>query len=222
MARPVDQYTLDGKYIQTFPSAVAAAQALNIKRSNISASITGRTNVKTAGGFRWARHGEALIMHEVAYHTNRRSVEQYNLQGELVKTFVNTREAATAMNVKRDNIHHSIRLQRQHQGFFYMCTENRYQVPPVPKRGRPCKKKPAPTKPVKLGRNGKPVEQYNAKGELVATFISLKEASLVSGNTNNYLSNRIQGQKKCWQGCYWMYAENRFQIPLQTHTEAVS
>jgi methyltransferase-like protein len=49
--KPVDQYSLDGKYIQTFESLLKASESSNVKVCSISLAASGKT--KTSGGFIW-------------------------------------------------------------------------------------------------------------------------------------------------------------------------
>jgi hypothetical protein len=49
--KPVDQYSLDGKYIQTFESITKAAENAKLHQSSISQAISGKT--KSSGGFIW-------------------------------------------------------------------------------------------------------------------------------------------------------------------------
>jgi hypothetical protein len=51
--RPVEQYTLDGEYIKTFPSIIEAADAVGISRALIGNVCAQRTHQKSAGGYRW-------------------------------------------------------------------------------------------------------------------------------------------------------------------------
>ena len=48
----VEQYTLDGEYIQTFDSAKKASEKLGINHSNICSCC--RDERKTAGGYKWS------------------------------------------------------------------------------------------------------------------------------------------------------------------------
>jgi hypothetical protein len=50
-SKPVKQYGLDGKYIQTFPSIKLAAQAVGLHSASIIDTLKGRQH--TGGGFRW-------------------------------------------------------------------------------------------------------------------------------------------------------------------------
>ena len=49
--KSIEQYSLDGKYIQTFESLLKASESLNIKVCSISMAASGKT--KTSGGFIW-------------------------------------------------------------------------------------------------------------------------------------------------------------------------
>lgn len=49
--KPVNQYDLEGNYIQTFPSIALAALATGQRRQNISSCIKGRCG--RAGQYRW-------------------------------------------------------------------------------------------------------------------------------------------------------------------------
>ena len=52
-SKPIDQLSLDGKFIRTFKSAKVAGEELNINRSGISNAIRKGT---TSGGYRWRHH----------------------------------------------------------------------------------------------------------------------------------------------------------------------
>lgn len=49
----VNQYTMKGKFIKTYPSVAEAARATGIARSNISTCCAGR--LRSAGGYKWKR-----------------------------------------------------------------------------------------------------------------------------------------------------------------------
>jgi hypothetical protein len=49
----VNQMSIDGKLIATFPTAREAAKQLSIKAPSISACALGYKGCKTAGGYRW-------------------------------------------------------------------------------------------------------------------------------------------------------------------------
>lgn len=50
----VDQFSLEGTYINTFDSYSKAAEEINMSKSTIGACCNGKQ--KEAGGFLWCRH----------------------------------------------------------------------------------------------------------------------------------------------------------------------
>lgn len=56
--KPVDQYTLDGEYVNTYKSSAHASQETGISDSGICAVLHGR--YKTSGGFYWTYHSDDL------------------------------------------------------------------------------------------------------------------------------------------------------------------
>lgn len=53
-AKPVNQYTLDGVFVQTYPSALAAARAIGLgSSSHIGDCCNKKNGVKSSGGYYW-------------------------------------------------------------------------------------------------------------------------------------------------------------------------
>jgi hypothetical protein len=50
-SKPVKQFSLDGEYIQTFPSVKVAAQAIGLHPTSVIDTLKGRRH--TSGGFKW-------------------------------------------------------------------------------------------------------------------------------------------------------------------------
>ena len=109
--RAVNQYTLDGEYVKTFLTIKDAADSCGIK------SVSAITNVcngraKTSGGYIWkyaeidkinkiTKNAKALEKEKVV---RGQPVAQYDLQGNLIKVFINRQEAAKAVNGKPKGI----------------------------------------------------------------------------------------------------------------------
>lgn len=51
LSKPVEQWTIDGKYVKTYPSTMEVERCLGIAHTNVSACCTGK--MKTAGHFIW-------------------------------------------------------------------------------------------------------------------------------------------------------------------------
>lgn len=52
-SKRIDQLTLDGEYIRTFPSTMEIERQLGIPHSNISVVCKGKGPLYTAGGYKW-------------------------------------------------------------------------------------------------------------------------------------------------------------------------
>ena len=57
--RPVEQYTIDGKYVKTFETASKAAKAMYGFPSNIRKALSGE--LKTAYGYKWRYAKSAIV-----------------------------------------------------------------------------------------------------------------------------------------------------------------
>lgn len=53
LSKSVDQLTLDGEYIMTFPSTMEVERQLNIPHSQVSNVCKSKRHHNTAGGFKW-------------------------------------------------------------------------------------------------------------------------------------------------------------------------
>lgn len=100
--KPVHQYTLQGDYVNSYPSASEAARAIKVDEKSISSALNGK--YKSSHGFQWRfqnddREVTKLTEDEVFI---RKGVNQYTLEGEFVAHFPIMTLAYKSLN-KRDN-----------------------------------------------------------------------------------------------------------------------
>ena len=57
--RPIEQYTIDGKYVKTFDTTSKAAKAMYGFPSNIRKALSGE--LKTAYGYKWRYAKSAIV-----------------------------------------------------------------------------------------------------------------------------------------------------------------
>lgn len=57
--RPIEQYTIDGKYVKTFETTSKAAKAMYGFPSNIRKALSGE--LKTAYGYKWRYAKSAIV-----------------------------------------------------------------------------------------------------------------------------------------------------------------
>ncbi len=121
---PVEQYTLDGVYIKTWPSPKAAADYYGLTATTIKDARRGR--IRKAAGFQWKyppeyrEEKEEMIKANNAKHLidpvnyklplrgkdnpNARAVNQYDLDGNFVRTWGTITEASKAVGAEMGNI----------------------------------------------------------------------------------------------------------------------
>lgn len=101
--KAIDQYTIDGKFIQTFKSLADAAYKVTgdaRKSSGICDAIVGNQN--TAYGYRWCKHGSRLIIQEKERKERKCSVYDiwiYDKKHNKIKLST-SREIAEFYNIK--------------------------------------------------------------------------------------------------------------------------
>jgi plasmid maintenance system antidote protein VapI len=105
----VSQYDMAGKFVATHESITAAAKALGITSSAISAVIRRNQGLLTAGGFIWRLgRGKSTIpvkrIHQAIRATKGAPVSQYDLDGNKINTYYNITQAAKAVSVDRKAI----------------------------------------------------------------------------------------------------------------------
>lgn len=100
ICKPVDQYDLDGNYIKTWPSASEIQKCLNIKSSNITMVCKGYKNRKSAGGFMW-KYSDSANPKPVYLNESHigKPVDQFDLQGNYIKTWPNCKTASKQLNI---------------------------------------------------------------------------------------------------------------------------
>lgn len=107
-AKPIVQLDSNYKLIKEFSCAVYAENELNIFVSNINAVCLGKG--KSAGGYvfmfknDYEEQKESLLNKSIEIHKHSRSVNQFNLNGELVKTFESIRQATKELSIDKSSI----------------------------------------------------------------------------------------------------------------------
>lgn len=106
-ARAIEQYTLDGQYIKTFPSAQDAADELNIDYTTIKKCASDKDRCKSAGGYIWIHSDEQDKQKALKHRLNKgceKLVAQYTLDGKHIRDFASVKEAMSFLNMKSNHI----------------------------------------------------------------------------------------------------------------------
>lgn len=103
--KAVEQYSLDGKLIATYPSAHQAGEVTGIPYASICHCCKGE--IKTTGLFLWkyADSDKKITSLTVQDVINRgRAVNQYSLDGEFIKQYASLKEASLETGINKSSI----------------------------------------------------------------------------------------------------------------------
>ena len=122
--KTIRQYTLDGRYIQSFKGAKDAAKATNLKYSQNINAVCERKQM-TAGGFIWRYEDDCTDVEDfvkknkiklIGFSTKNTKVLQYSLDGVLVKSYRNSKEVIEAG------------LAKNHSDVVYACIGKKHSM----------------------------------------------------------------------------------------------
>jgi DNA-directed RNA polymerase subunit RPC12/RpoP len=103
MSKPVVQFDLNGNFIKKYPSIQFAQRELKI--SHIWDCIIGRR--KSAGGYQWRYLDDCDNVNHVCYEQSgkpKKSINQYDMNINLIKTWNSINEAARELNINKSGI----------------------------------------------------------------------------------------------------------------------
>lgn len=102
LCKIVAQYSIQGEFIRTFDSLTNAAESANTTITNISKCVNGAH--KQAGGYVWRDYVCELIPANELPVPKCRAVEQYDSNGNFIKTYPSLKEAALALGVSPEAV----------------------------------------------------------------------------------------------------------------------
>lgn len=188
LKKKVSQYGLDGKFIRYWDSIAEAAIALKIDASNISMCINGR--YKYSGDYQWKLYSEDTSNIE-AVNAKERTIYQFDLQGNLLKVWKSSADAAVMFPNKSAarsliwQVCNDERKTRQAYGYYwsFKC-KFEYKVP------------------IKTTA----VAKYNDAGEFLESYTSIKDAAIANDikSPANIIA-AIKGTQKRCGGFRWRY-----------------
>ena len=103
----VSQFTLDGKFIQTFFSAQDAAEKVNVDASNIRKNCNAQTT--NSAGYLWQWGDSQIFSRDINESTRKktRAIAQYDKNGILINTFQSIADGARAVKGNYINIYNN-------------------------------------------------------------------------------------------------------------------
>lgn len=174
----VSRYSLSGQLLETYKNTSVAAKAMNTNTSNIHVATKNDGRSVTACGYLWRPGDEpqidmAALLKKKWYHASplaakQHTVAQYDLQGNLVDTHINTLTAAKAVGVHQNGIRDVIKGRGMTYGGFIWS--------------KTIKKKIAVNPRITAKLAG--VAQYDMDGRWMRSFKNCYEASRLTGIDN--------------------------------------
>ena len=192
-ARKINQYDLSGHYMKTWKSIADATKAYGTFNSRV---FSGGYAGKTCFGYQWRYADEVDGTNDIdpvhfAYEDTKR-VKQYSLDGVLIKTWKQSREAAQNLHISQGNIIACCLGNRDKASNFmwrYAENESRYYIEPYRDK-----------------RNRK-VEQFDKLGNHIRSYESIKEAALITGVAKTGITGVCKGINKTAGGYIWRYSD---------------
>lgn len=195
--RVISRYSLSGQLLETYPNAKVAAAAMDSDQTYISRAARENNAVFTACGYIWRRgaaaeidvrpllkkdwHGPSPIAAKI--HT----VGQYDLEGNLVDTHVNTKEAAKAVGVHYNGIRDVIKGRGMTYGGFIWSKTIKKKIPVNPR----------------ITEKIAGVSQYDMDGRWVRSFKNCYEAARLTGIDNGHIHHALNGDVLNAGGYLW-------------------
>lgn len=190
--RPVYQYDLNGKYINSFKSISDASIKINVAPPNISRILS--KEGKTCGGFQWSDikydNIDAVFKNYGKLDTY---IAQYNLSGQLLKIFKTTREVANYLNTSIHSFISMLNGTGFALGFFWKRFDKNEKPPKVINTCIP-----------KMYRR---IGQYDKHGNLLRIFNTTKEIVNEFNNraVSSYINRVCKGERNHYKGFKYKY-----------------
>lgn len=189
--KPVNQYSLDGTFIQSFSSVTQAKEITGI--GHIDQCCRGER--KTAGGFQWTYIQDCNDVEIIAQEIKNqpRKVVQYDMQGNYIQTFSSISEASQITKINSTGIIKVCQNNGYSAGGFRWTYEGENLISTVPKTGS---KKQVMQKDIQTN-------------EVINIFESASSAARALGRTSSSsISDACKGRLKTAYGYKWEFVNN--------------
>ncbi len=209
IGKPVTQYSLEGKKLKVYPTIEAAARDTGLTAANIQKNVNGHN--KTAGGYIWKFSSvdeKGKLEPLLKKYTTRKplpgkKVIQYSMDGKKLVVYSSISAAAKACDMNVSNISFALDKSTLSAGGYVWRTKGNIY------RGALAK--------VSRTNEGKPVTQYDMKGNKIRTYGSTRQAQHETGIASGSISAVARGKLKSSGGYIWLYDSNAKRIDVEKH-----
>lgn len=184
----VRQYSLDGMFLKEYNSATEASKLTGAPQSSIIRVC--KKNGKTAGGFQWRYANENLYtIPPVVIKNQQQKIYQLDKNRNILNTFNSLEEAARITSIDKTGICRACKENTQAEGYWWSY-QDKYDQAFLTKK-----------KQIK----GKSVSQYSTQGKFIQSYISITEASQITGINKGNIGSCVTGARKTAGGYIWKY-----------------
>ncbi len=192
----ISRYSLKGQFLESYRSVSDAAKAMQTARTNITRALEPDTGA-TACGYMW-RYGDEIeidmkaLLKKKHYSggsplaVQQHKIGQYDLEGNLVNTYIDTKAAGKAVGVHYQGIRKVINGRAWTYGGFIWRRSMKKKIVVAPR-----------IKDIKFG-----ISQYDLNGRWMRSFKSGLEASRITGIGNDNISRAINDENTITAGGY--------------------
>lgn len=188
-SKPVEQYDLNGQFINVYPSAREASRKTDINYSSICACARGE--ISSIKGFQWKYVNSEKIINTVIPKRTTQIVYQFSPNGELINEYKNLSIASEIMNINKSVISLACSHPTRKAGGFYWSYNKNHKIPTEKLQGNGKQKK---------------ISQYDKNNKLLMEFNSIKEASEKTHINASNIGQVCSGKRKTAGGFIWKYS----------------
>lgn len=207
-ARPVVQYSLDGKKVARFQSVNQASIVTGFSAATLLDCACKRS--KVSHGFVWRFEGD-VYNGEYRYYTRGKAVTQFTREGKKMRTYPTIEAAAKIAGLTPDNIQKNVQRENKTAGGFVWKYATKKEIQDLPL-----------FKPAKYTntRGGKEIIQYSLEGKKLASFPSIAEAAKTTRIGFSNISRVLNASQGTAGGFVWRTNANRYRGELATQMPA--
>lgn len=178
--KPIAQYSIKGKFIKKWDSITKAEEALGL--TAIGAAINGIS--KYCGGYQWREYTDENDIEAIT--TKEKSVYQFDLQGNLIKSWRSASEASLTFSnshAARAAIHNVCnKITRQAYGYYWSFKPKFEYI-----------------------SYAHAVAKYDDEGNFLESYTTVKEAAAAHSVSVTNIRAAISGRQKRCRGFRWRY-----------------
>lgn len=198
--RFVSQYELNGKYVKTYDSIAEAANAIDGSAKQLYLCLRGEK--KSLGGYIWRKGKNKDRLDTELYEMLQRNkllnakkiVSQYTKTGEYIKTYESIANAAKQTGISKATIGQAANRKLKSSGGFIWRFGSSTETLDL-----------SDLKHAPFATSNRSVSQYDLNGSLLASYTSIKGASLKTGVSRSNIDACLRGRSRHAGGFVWKY-----------------